>query len=85
MKASCKEDEPVLTNICAASVKAREHADAVDRDARFPVEAMDMLRNSGALGQHVRVGKRTKSSAGRQRRIAADGDELTLTASLNSA
>jgi len=36
-----------------ASDVAAAHADAVDRDARFPVEAIDALREVGALGAMV--------------------------------
>ncbi|MCU0650488.1 MAG: acyl-CoA dehydrogenase family protein, partial [Gemmatimonadaceae bacterium] len=34
---------------------AAVHADAVDRDARFPAEAFDALRKAGALGALVPV------------------------------
>jgi acyl-CoA dehydrogenase len=37
----------------AALAKAAGHADAVDRDARFPVECIDELRRAGALGCYV--------------------------------
>src|SRR5215212_4178692 len=47
------DDEFFLTSICAAAAVAGDYADAVDRDARFPTEAVDTLRRSGALGVAV--------------------------------
>jgi acyl-CoA dehydrogenase len=39
--------------LAEALAAASEHADAVDRDARFPTEAVDALRRAGALGAYV--------------------------------
>jgi acyl-CoA dehydrogenase len=47
---------PALSSLLApALAAAAEHADAVDRDARFPVECINALRASGALGCYVPV------------------------------
>jgi acyl-CoA dehydrogenase len=53
MTATSGLDESFLTSIRAAAAIAGEHADAVDRDARFPTEAINTLRRSGALGAAV--------------------------------
>lgn len=50
MNATSGVDESFLTSIREAAAIAGEYADAVDRDARFPAEAVDTLRKSGALG-----------------------------------
>ena len=49
----CSNDESFLMSIRAAAAIGGEFADAVDRDARFPIEAVDTLRRSGALGAAV--------------------------------
>jgi acyl-CoA dehydrogenase len=53
MNATSGVDESFLTEIRAAAAIAGEHADAVDRDARFPAEAFAALRGSRALGAAV--------------------------------
>jgi len=47
------DDESFLANVRAAATVAAECASAVDREARFPTEAVDSLRQSGALGAAV--------------------------------
>jgi acyl-CoA dehydrogenase len=44
---------PVLAGVDKATEVAAEHADVVDREARFPVEALDVLKESGALAALV--------------------------------
>jgi acyl-CoA dehydrogenase len=46
-------DESFLTSIRVAAAIASDHANVVDSDARFPIEAIDSLRKSGALGAAV--------------------------------
>ena len=45
--------EFVATVTAIADDVAATHADEVDRDARFPHETIDALREAGALGAHV--------------------------------
>ena len=53
--ASVTADAALLEAASAAAVVAGEHADAVDRDGRFPIEAIDALRAGRALGALVPV------------------------------
>ncbi|MFC0105794.1 acyl-CoA dehydrogenase family protein [Kibdelosporangium aridum] len=46
MKAAVRTDD-ALAEVRAVT---REHADTTDREARFPIEALDALRNRGFLG-----------------------------------
>ena len=53
-----------LDGVRAAAAVAAEHADDVDRNARFPVEAIDVLKDAGALSAMVDgVGLRELSEA----------------------
>ncbi|SPA41322.1 Acyl-CoA dehydrogenase [Cupriavidus taiwanensis] len=51
--AVCARAEALLAAAQAAAAVAQAHADAVDRDARFPQEAFDSLREHGLIGAMV--------------------------------
>lgn len=51
--AVCARTEALLAAAQAAAAVAQAHADAVDRDARFPQEAFDSLREHGLIGAMV--------------------------------
>ncbi|SPA49404.1 acyl-CoA dehydrogenase family protein [Cupriavidus taiwanensis] len=51
--AVCAQAEALLAAARAAAAVAQAHADAVDRDARFPQEAFDSLREHGLVGAMV--------------------------------
>lgn len=46
-------EDPIVTAAAAVAEVAREHADAVDREGRFPAEAMAAAREHGLLGALV--------------------------------
>jgi acyl-CoA dehydrogenase len=53
MTVMVERDQAFLAGIRTAAEVAAAHADAVDREARFPVEAVSAMRECGALGAYV--------------------------------